>query len=244
MKIGVKTYDDIKYCKHFEKSADFLEIMAIEGRDFSFLKNYSKPIVIHAEHQGFGINPADKTTQEKNINSLKFAIKLASELNARKIIVHPGELKNKGCSEEEAVSLIKSLDNEKILIENMPFEKNYPNLLCRTPKEIKNFLKKTNAGFCLDINHAISVAITLKKDFYEFLEQLISLKPSHYHLGGQKTKFSKPEEPANTHQSFKNSDIDVKKILSLLPKDAEITLETTTSAADTEYDIDYIRKLI
>ena len=62
MKLGVKTFFSEEFLDAFADKADFFEVTAIVGNNYDFLKKYSKPIVIHAEHKGFGTNPADKKT--------------------------------------------------------------------------------------------------------------------------------------------------------------------------------------
>ena len=101
-----------------------------------------------------------------------------------------------------------------------------------------SFLKETKAGFCFDINHAIETAIYLNEDYIEFIKKFVELKPAHYHLGGQNIKQKKG------HISFKESDIDLKKILELIPKNAEITLEVSTDIEKTKEDLKIIRNLI
>ena len=49
-----------------------------------FLKNFSLPIVIHAEHQGFGMNPADLTNRKRNLKSVNFTRKIADLAKTRK----------------------------------------------------------------------------------------------------------------------------------------------------------------
>ena len=87
MKIGVKTFGDSDFLKHFENKADFFEIMAIKGNDYSFLKKFSLPCVIHIEHQKFGINIADKTKQKINLESINYAVKIADMVNSKKLIL-------------------------------------------------------------------------------------------------------------------------------------------------------------
>jgi len=235
MKIGVKTYCNKIFLKHFDDKADFFEVMALEGKDYSFLREFSKPIIIHAQHQLLGVNNADKTQRTKNISSLQFAISLANQNKSAKIIVHPGNIINKNCSKEESISLINSFKDKRMLIENMPCPEEY---LCTTPEEMSEYLKETGKGFCFDINHAISAALILKRDPFKMIKNFLKLKPSHYHLGGQKLTTNEEGQ----HLSFKDSKIDLDKIMKLIPKDAEITLETTTDIEKTEYDLDFIRK--
>jgi len=73
MKIGAKIFGvkDKPFLDKVADKVDFIETMAIQGQDYSFLKNYGKKIVLHAEHQEFGINPADASKHAENIKSIK-----------------------------------------------------------------------------------------------------------------------------------------------------------------------------
>ena len=242
MKIGVKTYYGEAFLRNFEKKADFFEIMAVEGKDYTFLKKFSNPIVVHAEHQTFGINLADKTKEKQNLSALNFARKIADFSRAKKIILHAGALENKNCSKKNALALIKSLDKrmpiKNILIENLPHLPHI-NYFSTTPAEIEKLIKEAGVGFCLDINHAIVTAISLKKDYISFLEEFIKLEPQHYHLGGQRIRARK-----DAHIALKHSEIDIKEILALLPENAEVTLETEPDINKTENDLKIIKKTL
>jgi endonuclease IV len=217
MKLGVKTYDDYKFLKHFENKCDFFEVQAIESKKYDFLKGFSKSFVLHSQHFAWGINNADKSILRKNMKSYRFTKKLADKYNAKKLIFHPGKLVNENCSFDNAVSFFRTIDDKRIVIENLPGS--VP-ALCTTPEDTKEFLKESGLGFCFDINHAIESATSLKRDYMQMLKDFLKLKPKHYHLGGQSIKNRK------THLALTdlNSDIDIKGIMKLLPKNAEITL--------------------
>jgi len=238
MKIGVKTFDNPNFLRAFVDKADFFEIMAIEGKDYSFLDEFNKPIIIHAQHEGFNINIADKTKKEKSLKSINFAIILANKYNASKIILHPGNVFDENCSEEEAISFLKSIKDKRIIIENL-INLNWK--IAITPESIERLKKKTGKGFCFDFNHAIVTALELKEDPYEFVKKFIKLKLDFYHIGGQNMK----DLEKGTHLSFRDpkSDIDVKKLMQLLPKDAQITIETTKNIDDVMHDLNLLRKL-
>lgn len=239
MKIGVKSYDDGKFLEHFRKKADFFEILAIEGKNYEFTRQFSQfPVVIHAQHYIFGSNPADKSKDEGNISSINFARKIADSTNAKRIILHPGVINNNSSSEDNAVSFIKNLHDKRVLIENLPKYKDF-NCLCTTPEETKEFMKKADVKLCFDINHAIETAFQAGRDYKEFIKDFIKLKPVQYHLGGQRIKGG-----IASHLSFQDSDIELKEILKLLPKDAEITLETEPDIEKMESDINIIRGVI
>ncbi|MBS3078876.1 hypothetical protein J4218_02030 [Candidatus Pacearchaeota archaeon] len=235
MKIGVKTFSNEQVLEHFKDKVDFFEIMAVEKNDYDFLKKFKLPIVIHAQHSRFNIDYADKLKKEINLKSINFAIDLANKTKSNKIIVHPGSSQNKTCSKEQAIDFLKNIDDKRILIENLiPLEDS----IGLTPLDIKEFLDKTNKKFCLDINHAIETATSLKQDYIQVIKEFLKLKPIHYHLGGQIIKESK------THLSLEDSDFDIKEIISLLPKNAEITLETTMDIDKLDKDVEIIKKII
>ena len=239
MKIGVKTFDDPNFLKHFENKVDFFEIMAVQKNDYSFLKNFSLPIVIHAEHGSFGFNPTDISKKEQNLKSIKFAIKTADLANVKKIIVHPEGIEkgNKNCSIKNAIDFFNDINDERILIENLPPSRNLNLLrLCQTASEVKKFMEKTNTKFCFDINHAI---IGKKKlNDYNFIKRYIELNPAHYHIGGQKL------DSYDAHLCLRDSDLDLKKILNYYPNSAEITLETEVDIKKVDDDIRIIRKVL
>ena len=243
MKIGVKTYDDGNFLEHFRKKANFFEIMAVEGRDYEFTKQFSQfPVVIHAQHYIFDDNPADKTKREKGTSSINFARKVADFAKAKRIILHPGIAADNNCSEENAIAFVKSLKDNRIVIENQPKVK-YLNCLCTTPEDTKEFMEKANVEFCFDINHAIETAVCTGTSYKEFIKEFIKLNPAQYHLGGQ--RFDKGSDGRIlSHLSFQDSEIDLKEILKFLPEDAEITLETEHDMEKTEKDIKMIRKVI
>lgn len=243
MKIGVKTFCNPDFLKKFEDKVDFFEIMAIETNNYDFLKELKLPIVIHSQHRLFGVNAADKTEQEKNLNSINFARKIADFTNARKIILHPGEIDDENCSIKQAISFVKNLNDKRIIIENVPRESELDKP-CTTPEETREFLKATGEGFCFDINHAIWTAVVLKEDYIKFIKEFLKLKPVHYHFGGQKIRELNLPWYEREHLALKESDFDLKEVLKLIPKDAEITLETTTDIEKTMDDVRIMKEWI
>jgi len=233
MNIGIKTYDYSPEFEAFKGIADFIEVMAIEGRDYSGFKKLGIPIVIHAQHQGFGVNIADKTLVDRNKRSLDFAIELADMLNAKKIIVHSGELNDDNCSIENSFNFLKQYDDKRILIENL----SHKPFLCTTPGELKYLAGKLKLGICFDINHAIVKAQEMNQDIYSLFDGFLKLNPKHYHIGGQILE-------GKTHLTFSKSNIDLKKIFSLLPKNIDITLEVSWDIKEMKDDLVFIRKVV
>jgi len=239
MKFGIKIYYDKETAEYFKDKADFLEVMAISGKDYGFLENYPLPIVVHAEHHGFGVNAADSVKRDKNLKSINFAIELADRFKSDKIILHPGCIENESCSKEEAISFFKGLDG-RIIIENLPNEKERGDL-CLTPEKIKSFINKCDKGICFDVVHGMQSAIVLKKDCVKMIRDFIKLKPQHYHLSGMKMGDPWLE---GGHLSFEDADMPLKEILELFPEDAEVTLEVSMDIKKIERDLELVRKLV
>lgn len=234
MKIGVKTYLNKDYIEHFAAKTDFIEVIGLSKENF--LKN--KKIIVHGKHERFKINLADKTKEKENIEAIQTAIEIADFCNSKRIIVHPGFIENENCSLENSINLMKKFNDKRIITENMPLgDKNNKQYLCSNPEELKEYIQKTNiSGFCFDINHTISSALSQKIDPYEYLKSFIKLNPIQIHLGGQKL----PED--QTHIPFSKSNIDLKKSLEILPENSEIILEVTQDIKETEKDLEIIRK--
>lgn len=243
VKIGVKTFDSEEFLNNFKDKVDFFEIMAIEKNNYDFLRKFNLPIIIHSQHRSFGVNIADKTKIERNLKSINFAGKIADMTNAKKIILHPGDLDNENCRIETAIEFVKSLDDKRIIIENIPVDTKVKRL-CQTPEETKEFLKASKAGFCFDINHAIMAAESLKIDYIDFLKEFLKLKPAHYHFGGQKINSPSLSWKEKEHLALKDSNFDLRETINLLPKNAEITLETTTDVDNTLDDVRRMKEML
>ena len=231
MKFGVKIYHEKEISDHFCDLADFLEVMAIKGGDYNFMECYSVPLVIHAQHTGFGVNLADRNLRKVNMRSLGFASELADKYQSQKIIVHPGKLENENCSEEECLGNISEFDY-RVLVENMS-----EGFMGDSPKSIDRIMRMTSKGFCFDINHAISSAIAKKVDYIGFIKEFIDLGPEHYHIGGQILN----NGSSKTHLHLEESNIPLEEIMSMIPKKAEITLETKPSIPGIEKDLKFAR---
>lgn len=242
MKIGVKTFDDKNFLEPFKDKVDFFEIMAIEKNNYDFLKEFNLPVVIHSQHRSFGVNVADKTIVQRNLDSINFAIKIANQTNAKKIILHPGELDGKNSSIEQSIEFIKDIKDKRFIIENIPLEGSYR--FGAKPEEIRDILRKTKKGFCFDINHALATAVSLNQDYIKNIKEFIKLKPAHYHLGGQIIKNRSLPQNKREHLELAKSDFDLREIIKLLPKDAEITLETTIDINKTLDDVRIMKEIM
>lgn len=237
MKIGAKIFSlkDKPFLDKTAEKVDFIETMAIQGEDYDFLKNYNKKIVLHAEHQEFGINPADASKYSENLKSINFALELADKLNAEKIVCHAGLIENENCSEETALSFFRNIKDNRILIENLPlidYNGKQIATLCSVPEQTEIFLKNCNKKLCFDISHAIiSAIIAGKKDYNEFIKPYLNFNPSHFHFSDVLFK------EAKDHLNLGEGNLNIEFYKKLIPKDAEVTLETNNDAENVLNDI-------
>lgn len=232
MKFGVKTYSDYEFLRHFEKKIDFFEVQAIQGKDYSFLKNFSLPIVIHAEHQAWGVDISSPEQRKINFKAIDFARKIADSISAKKIIIHAGG--DIGNSIEESINFLNALNDDRIIVENVVRA-----WVGASFSDIKKILDKTGKGFCFDVNHAILYCWENNLDIFSLIKKFLELNPKHFHIGGQR----KGVNGEIGHLLLKEFDYNWEDILKLYPKDAEITLETAPNIKDTEEDIKLIKKI-
>lgn len=241
MKLGAKIFGkrDIDFLEKVINKIDFIETMAIHNQDYEFLRNYGKKIVIHAEHQQFGINPADSLKYRRNIESMELSMKLADELKVEKVICHPGLISNKNCSEKTAINFFNNINDERVLIENLPlinYNGRHINALCPTPESTENFLNNTNKKLCLDISHAIISSLANNRaDYNEFISPYLALKPQHFHFSDIIL------EKKRDHLHLGEGNLDMGYYKKILPENAEVTLETRNNAAKLLDDIKILK---
>lgn len=240
MKYGMKIYagknesDFPKLVK--EIPFDFVEAMIEPSANFSYLKKYDIDYVIHAAHSGFGINVANPRKKQKNISAIKHAINASNDLKADVIIVHPGYIENKDCTLENAINFVKKLDCDKIIFENLyPHPAYKKGHLGYSLEDIKK-IREEGIGFCLDIGHASLNAYNTHKNYINFIEQLIELRPKHYHFTDCIIKRHKD------HQHFGDGNLDLGKIKRMVPKNARISIETGQDERLKE-DFEYLRSI-
>lgn len=239
MNFGVKSYDKEEFFDYFIDKADFFEIQAIRENDYSFLKKYVKksiPIIIHAEHHSFGVNHCDPKKEEINLESIRFAQKVANEANAKFIIVHPGRIADNDCSIDYFIKTFKKINDPRIIIENLPQCKRVNYITkASTPAEIKFIMDQLNCGFCFDLNHASETLENNRENLFNLFNEFMSLKPVHFHLCGEKDKGH------ISHINLRDSELDINLVKQLLPKNANITLEVSIDKNEVEKDLEFAK---
>ncbi|MBW2996317.1 GNAT family N-acetyltransferase [Candidatus Woesearchaeota archaeon] len=177
---NMKWFDQAK--KLFDnKKIDYIELYVVPGsfeKSILKLKGLNVPMIIHAPHSFHNFNLADWSLHKSNISKFEEVKKFAKELNAPKIIVHPGY-------NGDINSTIECLDKfnyKDILIENQSkIGLNNEEMICYLPKDIKLLLDKRR-GFCLDFSHVYKAAASLNKDPKELINEFLKLNPYMFHI--------------------------------------------------------------
>lgn len=195
---------------------DYIELTPVPGSDISPFVGLGLKFVIHVTHERFGFNIADPKKRDFNLKVLENCIDWADRLDAKHLIVHPGfgDIQN-------SLDLLSSVEDERILIENMPKDGLGGEVMVGyTPEDVRRLLGG-RFGFCLDFGHAIKASHSIGVGYKKMLEAFMGLGPQHFHLHGGDSKKGMDE-----HLSLGEGDFDLKYIVSLLDADSTVTLET------------------
>lgn len=219
--VGLKRFpDDLSYIESFDRNMDYIEMMALEGEDYSKLSKLDMPITLHHPHMSFNFNPCNKSFLELNKKQFSFTQKLADEFSADVIVVHPGDLDTPLCKEEYAIKFFQEHFDERIHFENLPDHYS----LSSTPEKLRELMEKTKVQkICFDIGHAFLSYYSCKrpeKDFYDYVETFFEYTPSYFHFMG--IDMSKKKD----HLDFCENNFDFTKIEPFVIPNSRITLET------------------
>ncbi len=251
MKIGLKLWSqNIDHYLHeaarlYEKGTfHYIELYAAPGTT-NLIPHWAAlgiPFTVHCAHSAHGFNLADPEKAAENLRHFGEAQAFADALNADFIIVHGGI----GHGEDEVARQLSALDDPRVLIENKPYlpiptMSQAPSCRGYAKSEIKNLMKKANVGFCLDFVHGVCAANSQKVDIYEYIQDLMTLNPSMYHLSNMLDATSE----LDSHIHLKRGVLKLPKIIASLPQGSKVTLETeknsSTSLADFEEDAHYFK---
>ena len=225
------------------KFFNFIELYIIPGsydETISAWKEFDVPYVIHAPHSFHGVNLARSECRETNIDHMREVQRFADELNADVIIVHGG---NNG-NINETIEQLRMLNDSRIVVENKP-KIGILNEICIgwSPSEYMQFREAgVLHGFALDFTHAICAARATDNDDWKFIQSLVEFEPKIFHLSDIDSSSHK-----DMHLNLGRGSLNLKQILSLIPVDGLVTVETPRSIAEnfSEFvtDIKYLRTL-
>jgi deoxyribonuclease-4 len=184
MKIGLKLWssntDMISKAVELISSGIFhyIELMPVPRTEPSLFQEYDVPYILHVTSEKFNFNIADDKLFDYNMRIIKENIEWTNNLDAKYMILHPGfgDL-------NEALAFLSRIDDERIIIENFPRIgiNNEEDLLGYSVNQVE-LLMGEKFGFCLDFGHAVKAAISLKKNYKDFILDLVKLEPNMFHL--------------------------------------------------------------
>ncbi|GBR76366.1 hypothetical protein NO2_0928 [Candidatus Termititenax persephonae] len=253
MKLGLKLWSvntDTYYAAaqklYQENIFAYIELYIVPGtlHTLEAWRKLKIPFVLHAPHFAHGLNLACKEKEDSNAKIYKETKQFADELQVQYIIFHGGV---DGTIQETARQLA-GFHEPRALLENKPYV-GLPKMggqLCRgySPQEAGYVLEQAHCGFCLDFGHAICAANSLKKDVYAYVRDFLPLKPKMFHL----TDVDDITSEYDSHPHLGAGQLDMSKILTLLPQEAMVTVETLKSFEDNlndfAEDIRYLRHLL
>jgi deoxyribonuclease-4 len=201
---------------------EYIELYVVPGtfdKTIATWRDLAIPYMLHCPHSKHDFNLAKKELRGSNAEVFKEVQQFADALNVTKIVVHSG---NAGPL-SEAVFQIQQLNEKRILIENKP-KYGMEGQICVgiSPEEISTILKETSlSDFVLDFSHAICAANGNKIDPDQYIRQFISMRPAVFHIGDGLSNGTQ-----DVHYHFGEGDFDIAKILSYIPENAQVTIET------------------
>lgn len=237
--------DAVDFCRKGICSYVELYVVPETLETLKLWKSLDVPYTIHCPHSAHGFNLSRKELRETNREIYLETKQFADELNADFIIFHGGM---SGEIEETAAQL-KDFCEPRALIENKPY-KAIPGFYAEgitcvgySPEQIAYIMKTAGCGFCLDFNHAVCAANSLKKGIYEELSSYISLNPTMYHVSDLNDESTEFDEHLNLGKGV----LDLKRFMSLLPDNYKASLETKknfkSSLSDFYEDVVYFKSL-
>ena len=252
-KIGLKLWSTNTNCYYDEAIRlyndgvfDYIELYVVPDtlETLDKWKKLNIPFIIHCPHFAHGFNIAKSEKNESNRKIFEQVQRFADELNAEYIVVHGGIDGNIG----ETAKQFASLNEPRALIENKPYVA-LPNRMggnfCRgyNVEEIKLVMDTAKCGFCLDFGHAICAANSLfdltphptplpqgarEKVLYSYIDDFLVLAPTMFHL----TDITDITSPYDSHPHIGSGQLDIKRILKLIPQGKNITVETVKNSKE------------
>lgn len=226
----IKQPDLARECVELVKNGtfDFLELMALpesfadtKDKIAQQVKGQMK-VVIHAPHQGQGVNTCNPEAYQNNRRLLDSAQRFADLLDSDIIILHVG-YGNREYGVDETIRQFRLIADERIAVENLPeycpIDKMH--FQGTTPQEIARIKDETGCKFCYDFCHGICASNSLARDKWQDVQDYANLNPDMYHLCD-----SDWQGTDDMHGHYGEGDYDLAKLLSFTRNDALITMET------------------
>jgi len=196
----------------------YIELTPIPNTEITPFLESNLPYIIHITTERYGVNIADTKKKQFNVRAIQNCIEWADKLDAQYLILHPGF----GMI-ESTIDFLSDSNDRRFLIENMPkVGLNGERMIGYTPEQMKKLIAN-KFGLCLDLNHAIKAAVSLRKSYKEFIEEFLKLDPTLFHVSDGKLNNEKDE-----HLDIDAGDYDFEFLMSCVneAKSKCMTLET------------------
>ncbi len=196
-------------------------------------KSLEIPFIIHAPHSAHNMNLAQKELENSNKKNYEQTAKFADDLDAEFIIFHGGM----NGDYKECARQLKNINDSRALIENKPY-KPIPQMGFRGTcvgakfEEVKYIKEFAEVGCCLDFGHAICAGNSLGQDVFGLIDKFKTLEPSMYHLSDVNDITSEIDE----HPHLGEGELNIRGIMTSLPKDTYVTVETVKNSKENLYD--------
>lgn len=213
---------------------DFLELMALpdsyddtKDKVATLVKGQIK-VVIHAPHQGQGMNTCDKEAYANNRRLLDSAQRFADLLNSEIIILHVG-FGNPQSGLEETIRQFNLIADSRLAVENLPFYCPIDKMHFQgtSPDDIARIKAETGCKFCYDFCHGICASNSLGRDKIADIKAYAALSPDMYHLCD-----SDWQGVNDMHGHFGDGNYDLAMLLEHTSANGIITMETGHSMPD------------
>ena len=253
-KIGLKLWNintDYYYDEAIKlynnKVFDYIELYIVPGY-LDLIDKWKRigiPFDIHAPHFAHNMNLSKKEYEKDNYAKYNEVKEYADVLGANVIVFHGGI----NGDYKETARQIKGFEDDRILIENKPYQplRMTEENRCVGSKydEIKYIIDESGCGFCLDIGHAICSANSQKIEPYLYIKILSKLNPKRIHLSDIHVNTIYDE-----HLNYGNGNLNFSNVLNIIPKGINITIETVKKSKHNLDDFkedsnllkDYIKK--
>jgi sugar phosphate isomerase/epimerase len=155
----------------------YIEVTRVPDTPVAPFAEHSIPYVIHGAITGWMTDFGNPDRKYENMKIMDDNISWANALNAKHIIIHPGE----GWI-DNVITFFKKINDNRIIFENMPkYGIHKEDMIGYSPGQIRQ-LQADRFGFCLDFSHAIKTALTLGKNIEQYIVEFMGNNPSMFHI--------------------------------------------------------------
>jgi deoxyribonuclease-4 len=205
---------------------DFLELYVVPGT-ISTLDDWRRldtQVLLHAAHSHGGLNMATPGVVETKRRVFDELIEFGSELDAGKVVFHPGVDGAREVTAANFAALFEAFPGfaEIALLENKPhLGLKGETCVGATPEDVRWLTKEAGIGVCLDFGHALAAGNSFGRPWVEFIEGFLELEPSLFHLSD-----GDASAEMDSHLNLGDGNYPIAELVKMCPDDAMVTLET------------------